>query len=222
MRVRLAAVQSVCAAVAAVPADHVKCSVPPARRSPTHMSATRLITLPLTDGAVTLRAWTVEDAAAMRRIFRDPAMYQWTDADPSEGVDVFEGWIRRARQRIADGERWSLAITAAGDDEILGAIDLLRGELGRGEIGYALGSWARGQGYATRAVRLLSAAAFDATELVRLELPIPVGNLRSRAVAQRAGYQYEGLLRSYLTLRDGGERHDVTMFSLLPGDTVSG
>ena len=107
-------------------------------------------------------------------------------------------------------------VDAAG--AVVGAIDLMMGEFERGEIGYAVGAWVRGNGYATRAVRLLSGWAFESAGVARLELPIPVGNTRSRAVAERAGYRFEGVLRGYLHLREGGARHDVTMFALLPGD----
>lgn len=172
---------------------------------------------PITDGTISLRQWEVEDAPAMRDVFLDDEMYRWTDAEPGETLPEFEQAIRRGWKRREVGERITLAIVGP-DGAVAGAIDLMMGEFERGEIGYALGSWARGFGYATRAVRLLSDWAFETCGLERLELPVPVGNTRSRAVAERAGYQYEGLLRSYLWLREGGARHDVTMFSLVKGD----
>ncbi|MEH3054284.1 MAG: GNAT family protein [Patulibacter minatonensis] len=176
---------------------------------------------PLTDGVITLRQWEVADAPTMQCIFLDPEMYRWTDAIPDEPLAEFESSIRRSWLRREAGDRIALAILDASTDEVIGAIDLMMAEFGRAELGYALGSWARSRGYATRAVRLLSRWSFDVAGVHRLELPIPVANARSRAVAERAGYHPEGVLRSYLTLRDGGERHDVLMFSLLPGDLAS-
>ena len=172
---------------------------------------------PLTDGVVTLRLWEAADAAAMRQVFLDPEMFRWTDAEPDETVKDFEGAIRRGWIRQDAGERICLAIVDAAG-EVAGAIDLMMGEFERGEIGYALGSWARGRGLATRAVRVLSEWALNTSIVQRLELPIPVGNTASRAVAERAGYGFEGVLRSYLWLRPGDERHDVTMYALVPAD----
>ncbi len=175
------------------------------------------LTEPISDGVVALREWSLADAAAMQRIFLDPEMYRWTDAAPDESLDEFEQAIRRGWRRREAGERLCLAITS-GDDEVIGAIDLMFGEFERAELGYALGAWVRGYGYATRAVRLLCTWTFANTPAVRIELPIPLQNARSRAVAERSGFAYEGELRSYLWLREGGERHDVAMYSRLPGD----
>jgi RimJ/RimL family protein N-acetyltransferase len=158
---------------------------------------------PLTDGVVTLRPWEVEDAASMRQVFLDPEMYRWTDADPDETVADFEQAIRRGWTRRDAGERICLAILDSAG-QIAGAIDLMMAEFERGEIGYALGNWARGQGLATRAVHVLSDWAFASAGVLRLELPIPVDNHASRAVAERAGFAFEGVLRSYLWLREGG------------------
>jgi RimJ/RimL family protein N-acetyltransferase len=175
-----------------------------------------LPTAPISDGTVSLRVWATTDAPSMRRVFLDPEMYRWTDADPDETEADFAGAIERGWGHREAGTRLCLAITDA--QGVVGAIDLMMGEFERGELGYALGAWARGKGYATRAVRLLSDWSFAHAGVLRLELPIPVDHARSRAVAERAGYRYEGLLRSYLWLRDGGERQDVAMYARLSSD----
>ncbi len=137
--------------------------------------------------------------------------------DPGEPLEEFEQAIRRGWARGQRGERACFAIVGPHGD-VVGAIDLMFGEFERGEIGYAVAREARGFGYATRAVRILTDWAFAATHVERVELPIPVGNRRSRAVAERAEYVYEGVLRSYLVLRDGGERQDVTMYARVRAD----
>ncbi len=102
---------------------------------------------------------------------------------------------------------------------MIGAIDLMfAGVPNEPSSGTPWGRWARGHGYATRAVRLLSGGVHTHTEARRLELPIPLENARSRAVAERSGFTREGTLRSYLWLREGGDRHDVAMYARLPAD----
>lgn len=171
-------------------------------------------TEPLTDGVVTLRFWVVEDAEARAAAFLDPETIRWTDlperydaAEAAEDIKRGHGWNQR-------GERLAFAITDARD-QLLGAIDLMPSDYERAELGYLLTAPARGRGYATRAVRLLSDWTLANTHIERLELPIPVGNSASAGVAKRAGYEAEGTLRSYLALRDDGPRYDVTMFALL-------
>ena len=51
----------------------------------------------------------------------------------------------------------------------------------------------------------------------RVYLVADVANTGSQAVAVRAGFHREGVLRSYLHYRDG-RRTDAALFSRLPGD----
>jgi RimJ/RimL family protein N-acetyltransferase len=68
----------------------------------------------------------------------------------------------------------------------------------------------RGRGVATAAVDLMSARAF-ADGWHRLELHIDPDNAASRRVAEKAGYAFEGVLRSYEVLKDA--RVDVAMYA---------
>jgi ribosomal-protein-serine acetyltransferase len=63
------------------------------------------------------------------------------------------------------------------------------------ELGYWLDAAAVGRGIATRAARALTAAAFEQMGLHRLLIRAGVENARSRAVAERLGYTFEGVLR---------------------------
>jgi RimJ/RimL family protein N-acetyltransferase len=86
-------------------------------------------------------------------------------------------------------------------------------EHGRGEVGYWLAAAARGQGHATRAVRLICAWGFSALRLERIDLMAATGNPASQQVAERAGFTREAVLRSYM--RGTFERQDMVMFGLL-------
>ncbi len=107
--------------------------------------------------------------------------------------------------------------------ERLGAVGLLISdpENGVGEIGCYLSAAARGAGAATRAIELLGTWALEVVGLERLELHILVGNEPSLRLAERCGYQLEGILRS--RERRGLVRHDVALFSrLAPLEEVQG
>jgi len=71
----------------------------------------------------------------------------------------------------------------------------------------------------SRTVRVLSEWAFARLRLERLQLSIRPDNLASRRVAEKAGYQYEGMLRSSKLIR--GKRVDAALYSLLPHEPVS-
>jgi RimJ/RimL family protein N-acetyltransferase len=103
------------------------------------------------------------------------------------------------------------------DGSLVASIGLRVDRRENGEIGYWCAAEARGRGVVTRAVRMLSRYAFDELEIGRLEIFVDVDNAASRRVAERAGYQLEGVLRSHILNRDGSRR-DVVIYSLLPGD----
>ena len=65
----------------------------------------------------------------------------------------------------------------------------------------------------TRAVLLLSRWAFENLHAERIEVTIEPENAASRAVVERAGYTFEGVLRSHTVIK--GTRRDMAMYSLL-------
>ena len=86
----------------------------------------------------------------------------------------------------------------------------------RASVGYWLLPEARGRGFATRSVRLISRWAHEDLGYARLSLTAEPSNERSCRVAERSGFVREGVLRSYAEI--AGRRVDSVIFSLLPAD----
>jgi RimJ/RimL family protein N-acetyltransferase len=110
----------------------------------------------------------------------------------------------------------SFAIVSSSDlESLLGTAALMRcaWEHARGEVGYWLAAPARGQGHATRAVRLICEWGFKQLGLERIELLAATGNPASQAVALKAGFTREAVLRSYMHSKDA--RLDMVSFALL-------
>jgi RimJ/RimL family protein N-acetyltransferase len=74
------------------------------------------------------------------------------------------------------------------------------------EIGYWIRPDAAGQGHVSEAVRLLTVLAFGPLDARRVEIRCDTQNTRSRAVAERCGFQLEGVLRSDSLTVDGRPR----------------
>ncbi|MEO7197934.1 MAG: GNAT family protein [Solirubrobacterales bacterium] len=89
-------------------------------------------------------------------------------------------------------------------------------EEGRCELGYWLAREGRGRGAATRSVLLLSHWIFENLDIHRIVVCPEPANGASRAVAVRAGFSEDGLLRSYLVIK--GRRRDVASYVLLCGE----
>jgi ribosomal-protein-alanine N-acetyltransferase len=85
-----------------------------------------------------------------------------------------------------------------------------------GEIAHVIVPEARGRGIAPDSVRLLSAWAFAELPFERLQLSVHPDNAASRRVAEKAGYVFEGTLRSMKLIR--GSRVDGCLYSLLRAD----
>lgn len=67
--------------------------------------------------------------------------------------------------------------------------------LRRFEIGYWVRTGFEGRGYVTEAVQAMTRLAFDRLRAERVEIRMDALNLRSRRVAERAGFTLEGTLR---------------------------
>ncbi|WP_075164462.1 GNAT family N-acetyltransferase [Ktedonobacter racemifer] len=63
------------------------------------------------------------------------------------------------------------------------------------EVGYWLGQGATGRGLMTRALKAMLHYAFDLLHVNRVGLQADVRNSRSRAVAERLGFTFEGVRR---------------------------
>jgi len=101
-------------------------------------------------------------------------------------------------------------------DAFLGETMLALGEHRVGEVGCCLVPAARGRGIATEALRLLTDWSFTALGLGRVQVFVAPENLPALRLAESAGFQREGVLRSYSEI--DGERVDAVVLSRLPGD----
>jgi RimJ/RimL family protein N-acetyltransferase len=167
----------------------------------------------LRDDDVVLRPWAEDDVDALVAAINDPEIAHWIPLIPHPYTEddahaFLEGDVAPAEHRFA--------IAVAG--RLVGGIGMgVNANDYRGRIGYWVAASARGQGICTRALRALSRYGLDKLELQRLELITDPDNVASQRVAEKVGFQREGVLRAHLRHPDGRIR-DSVMFSLLPGE----
>lgn len=173
---------------------------------------------PLADAVIRLRPWSEADVEPAHAATSDPLIPRFTRVPEHQTADGLRAFIAARETHRLAGEALSFVIADARSDAFLGTVALLRFDWAdnRAEIGYWLAAGARGRGVATRAVDLLARWALQRLALARLALTTDVDNVASQAVARRAGFTREGVLRSFEDR--GGRRPDVVMFSLLPED----
>jgi RimJ/RimL family protein N-acetyltransferase len=172
----------------------------------------------IADGSIRIRLRAEADDAAIVAACQDPEIPRWTRVpEPYDERSATE-WAAESERQRETGEGLHLVIVDADTDELLGSIgvqDIRRAE-SRCDIGYWLARQARGRGVMTRAVRLLSRWVFDNLPIERIQITVQPDNSASRAVAERAGYAFEGILRSYIEIK--GRPRDAAMYSLLRAD----
>lgn len=173
---------------------------------------------PLSDGVVTLRALGPQDIAQLHSNLADTAVREFMSIPLDQSIEGTARYVTTRAKAMEDGTDASFAVTDALTGELLGTIGVERScdDPAIGSIGYWLFASARGRGVATRAVRLLTAWAFAALALARIQITVHERNSASQRVAEKNGYVREGVMRSIA--EQHGARVDLVMFARLADD----
>jgi RimJ/RimL family protein N-acetyltransferase len=167
-----------------------------------------------------LRPFALTDIEAVREASGDPHIPLITTVPDAFTEEEGRRFIERQWSRAAQGIGYSFAIADAGTDQAVGQIGLWLKDLGEGRasVGYWVVRSARGRGAAADALEVLARWALHDLRIPRLELHVEPWNLSSIRTAERAGFQREGLSRSWQEV--GGTRKDMYLYARLPGDLV--
>jgi ribosomal-protein-alanine N-acetyltransferase len=166
---------------------------------------------PLTDGVVELRPIDERDLGTIETAARDPDVAPRFALERLSAREYLDAYVAALRA----GSGAAFAICDPGATSVGQVLAELR-DAGRADVGYWLLPDARGRGRAGRALRLFSRWALTQSGVARLQLWTVPDNVASQRVAERAGFQREGLLRSYGEV--DGRRVDAVFYSLLPSD----
>jgi RimJ/RimL family protein N-acetyltransferase len=143
-----------------------------------------------------LRAPRVDDAEAMRAAVAEAfdELHRWMDwARAVPSLDVEREIMGASRDRHQSGEEATWLMWRKSDGQLVGAGGLPRLSWERRcfEIGY----WARtslvGNGYVTEFATRLASLCFESLAARRVEIRTSAANLRSRRVAELAGFPLE-------------------------------
>ena len=167
-----------------------------------------------------LRGAVADDAPAVNAA----VIASWTELSPV--LDWAQGaqptiqetmeWIENRKARFEDRSELSFSIFEKRAGTFIGCCWLCRFDwtVPRGEIGYWCATNNVGHGYITEAVLALTEFAWS-LGLVRVEIRCDAKNLRSRAVAERAGFALEGVLKNESRTPQGALR-DTCVFAQVP------
>ncbi len=162
-----------------------------------------------------IRKWELADAVDLAAILsnkkiqdnlRDGLPYPYTEQD---GVDYISSMFS-----ADENETFAFAVTA--DSKVVGSIGVFRqGNIHRqtAELGYCIAEEYWGKGIMTEAVKQICEYIFNKTDIIRIYAEPFAYNAASCRVLEKAGFQYEGTLRSNAI--KNGKVIDMKMYSLL-------
>jgi ribosomal-protein-serine acetyltransferase len=135
-------------------------------------------------------------------------------AEQPATLEGTRAYIRAALDDFARGRQISTIIAVDGGREFVGRCGMrINPQLGSGDIGYWIDGEYEGRGITSRSARALISSAFDELGLSKVDLRTSVGNERSRAVADRLGFSFEGILPrglQFMTRADDVALYGVT------------
>lgn len=162
-----------------------------------------------------IRKWELSDAKDLalalsnKKIqdnLRDGLPYPYTEQD---GKDYISSMLSANAN-----ETFAFAVTV--EDRVVGSIGVFRQEnihRQTAELGYYVAEEYWGKGIMTKAVKQICEYVFDRSDIIRIYAEPFAYNIASCRVLEKAGFQYEGTLRSNAVKH--GKVIDMKMYSLL-------
>ncbi|MFB4307065.1 GNAT family N-acetyltransferase [Actinomadura sp. GTD37] len=177
-------------------------------------------TVRLVGERLVLRPFCLDDAAVLIEVIRAREDFLPPNFPTALEAEPIAWFLREGVHRIQHfGLGVHLAVTERYTGDLVGTIGLFKVDWTHltSEVGYGMRPSARGRGYATEALGLVSEWALHDRGLHRVELRAMVTNRASIRVAEKAGYLREGVARG--AERDsGGISRDMIVFSRIATD----
>ena len=147
-----------------------------------------------------------------------PRLARWEPwAEQPQTVDGTRAYIRASLEDFVRGRQISTIIALEHGQLFVGRCGLrINPYAGSADVGYWVDGAHEARGIASRATRALVSNGFRELGLTRMELRTSIDNLRSRALAERLGFAFEGVLPG--ALRFAHRIDDVALYSVTASD----
>ncbi len=163
-----------------------------------------------------LRKMRFDDAEAMFAYASDPEVTRYVLWDTHRSIEDREGFLRSAMEGYERGDFGGWGVVLKDDGAFVGTCGIDVGyapEHARAELGYVLSREHWGKGLMPEAVRAVIRFGFGRMGLNRVEARCITENTASARVMEKAGMNYEGILREREFIK--GTYRDIKLFSIL-------
>lgn len=173
---------------------------------------------PLEGDRVVVRPIVPGDAELLARFFdvNEAHVAPW-HSGPMDSMRDVAWWRDRIPKMLEDPRHLRLCFFVRADDAEVGGVvnlhEIVRHPVHAAMFGYSIARRWEGQGLMSEALALVIEYAFRHLNLHKLYASFDVVNGRSKRLLERAGFVYEGRLRSHLLV--GGSWRDLEQMSLI-------
>lgn len=165
-----------------------------------------------------LRKLVPSDSEDMYEYSRLPSVTEYLLWEPHPDEDYTYRYLCYVQTQYRSGDFYDWAVTLKQSGKMIGTCGFTSFDLpnGRGEVGYVLNPDVWGRGIAAEAVMAVLEFGFVQLGLERIEAKYIFGNDQSRRVMEKCGMTFEGVLRSYMQIKD--RYRDIGFCSILRGE----
>lgn len=165
-----------------------------------------------------LRPIRLSDAADMYTWASDPEVSKHLPWEPHHSEEETRQYIRECLNAYRDGDWLPLAIENRRTGKVEGNMALypVKPRHAVAELAFVLAKGLWGTGIIDEAARLLIQWAFEFLIYTRVQAVASIHNEHSIATLERLGFNFEGVLRSYMMVH--GVPTDTRMYALLRSD----
>jgi len=158
---------------------------------------------------------------AIEETFED--LHRWMPwAVTMQSLEETREFLKAAERRFFEAEDFAVSafLKKTGEFVLSTGLHPRNWNVPKFEIGYWCRAGMQGRNFTTEAVKTLTDIAFNEMSANRVEIRCDTRNIRSRRVAERAGYRLEAELRSDDRANDGSLRN-TAIYVLLTEDFKS-
>ena len=173
---------------------------------------------PLEGERIVVRPVGLDDAELLARVFgvNEAHVAPW-HSGPLDSMRDAAWWRERLPKMLEDPRHLRMCFFVRADDAEVGGLvnlhEIVRHPVHAAMFGYSIAKRWEGQGLMSEALALVIQHAFSKLNLHKLHASFDVVNVRSKRLLERAGFVYEGRLRSHLLV--GGSWRDLDQMSLI-------
>ena len=155
-----------------------------------------------------------DDASGFFALRQDPAVTAMMGFSPYVRMEEAERYVTTRMQMMKNGDCLFWAVTLKGSGAFIGSVCLwnFRLETGSAEIGYELLPAFHGKGYASEAIRAVTAYAFSTLGFSCVDALVDPNNAPSQRVLLHNGFSCFG------STKRSGDALELIRYALTPGN----